>query len=112
VRPLPHLGSLLLGAAVALASVVVHRDAPPFGLVLSVVTTLAVPWWLTGSPWRGTAASYAVGWLATFAAAVAGRPEGDYAIAGDLEGYALMVTGFVLILIGIVSLAGRRRSQT
>ena len=37
---------------------------------------------------------------------VVGRPEGDYALAGDLAGYALMAAGFVLVVVGIVG-AGR-----
>jgi hypothetical protein len=43
---------------------------------------------------------------------VAGRPEGDYALAGDVEGYTMLGAGFLLVVVGIVSLAGSRRSET
>ena len=106
---LRHLACLLLGLVVALADVVVHRSAFPAGLVLSVVTAYAVPWRLLRSAHPRTAASFVAGWLVLFAVVVAGRPEGDYALAGDLEGYSLMAAGFGLAVLGIVSLAGGRR---
>ena len=83
---LRHACCVLLGLLVALAAVGVHRSLFPLGLLLAVATTCAVPWWLLRSPWPRTAASYCVGWLALFAVVVVGRPEGDYALAGDLPG--------------------------
>ena len=38
---------------------------------------------------------------------LAGRPEGDYALAGDVRGYGLMGVGFVLVALGVASLAAR-----
>jgi hypothetical protein len=111
VTLLRHLGCLLLGAAVALAAVAVHRSAWPAGLVLALVTTFAVPWWLIRSRRPGTAASYVLGWLAVLVLVALGRPEGDYALASDFEGYALLVSGLPLVLVGIVSLAGGRGSR-
>ena len=60
---LRHGAALLLGALVALASVAVHRSAFPFGLLLAVVTTYAVPWWLLRSTRPRTAPSFVAGWL-------------------------------------------------
>jgi len=77
-----------------------------------VGTSYALPWWLVRSTWPRTAASYVVGWLVVLAVAVDGRPEGDYVLASDLAGYALLAAGFGLVLVGIVSLAGGRRSRT
>ncbi|MDX6302893.1 MAG: hypothetical protein QOF53_4107 [Nocardioidaceae bacterium] len=111
MRLLLHLGCLLLGAAVALAAVAVHRSAFPAGLVLALVTTFAVSWWLLGSRRPRTAASYVLGWLAVLVLAALGRPEGDYALASDFEGYALLVAGLPLMLVGILSLAGVRGSR-
>ena len=108
---LRHAGCLLLGVLVALGAVGVHRSAFPLGVLLAVAATWAVPWWLLRSAWPRTAASYCVGWLAMFALVVAGRPEGDYALAGDLAGYALMAAGFALVVVGIVALAGSSRSD-
>jgi Family of unknown function (DUF6113) len=112
VSLLRHLGCVVVGALVALASVVVHRSAFPWGLLLALATTVAVPWWLLVSPWPRTAASYVVGWLVLLGFVVVGRPEGDYALASDLQGYSLMVAGMVLVLMGIVALAGGRRRTT
>ena len=102
-----HAGCVLLGLLVALGAVAVHRLFFPWGLLLAVAATWAVPWRLLLSRSPRTAASYVVGWLALFALVVAGRPEGDYVLAGDLPGYTLMAAGFVLIVVGIVSIAGR-----
>jgi hypothetical protein len=112
VSLLRHLTCLVVGAAVALGAVLVHRSAFPFGLGLAVATTFAVPWWLLGSARPRTAASYVVGWLVVLGLVVRGRPEGDYVLAGDLEGYSMLGVGFLLVVVGIVSLAGRRRSTT
>ena len=109
---LRHVSAVLLGAAVALAAVVVHRSAFPAGLVLSLATTYAVPWWLLRSRRPRTAASYVLGWLAILLLVVLGRPEGDFALAADLRGYALLVGAFPLLLVGVVSLAGGRRSRS
>lgn len=106
---LRHLACFVVGAAVALAAVLVHRSVFPFGLLLALATTFAVPWWLLGSARSRTAASYVVGWLAVLSLVVAGRPEGDYVLASDAKGYALLGAGFLMVVVGIVSVAGRRR---
>ncbi len=108
---LRHLGSLLLGTVVCLAAVAVHRSVFPAGALLAVLTSLALPWRLRRTRWPRTAASYVVGWLALLGVVVAGRPEGDYVLAGDPAGYAVLATGFVLVVVGVVSLAGGRRSD-
>jgi hypothetical protein len=102
---------VVLGVLVALGAVVSHRSLFPLGLVLAVATSWAVPWRLLLSRWPRTAASYVAGWLALFAVVIAGRPEGDYAVAGDVAGYSLMGAGFVLVVVGIVALAGSSRSR-
>lgn len=111
MRILPHAGAALLGAAVALASVAVHRTAVlhlPLGLLLAIATTFLVAWTLRPSATRSRlASSYSLGWLVLFGVVVLGRPEGDYALAGDLDGYALMGAGFLLVVVAVTSLAGR-----
>ncbi len=103
-----HASSLLLGVVVGLGAVLEHRADPPLGLLLALVTSVAVPVRLLVSHRPRVAASYALGWLVVLAVAFAGRPEGDYALAGDLDGY-LLVAGSVPVLgIGVVSLPGRR----
>lgn len=109
VALLRHAGCVLLGVLVALGALAAHRSAPPWGLLLAVAASWAVPWRLLLSRWPRTAASYVVGWLAMLGLVVAGRPEGDYALAGDLAGYSLLAAGFVLVGVGVVALAGGRR---
>lgn len=109
---LRHLAAGVVGLVVALAAVAVHRSAFPLGLLLAVVTTYAVPWWLMRSRFPRTSVSYVAGWLALFAVVVTGRPEGDFVIAQDLAGYTLMVAGLVLVLVGFVGVSGGRDRTT
>ena len=73
----------------------VGRGAPrPVRLVAgccAAATTYAVPWWLLRS--RGSPAPprrTSPGLAAVLAVVVAGRPEGDFVLASDLDGYALL----------------------
>lgn len=113
MRLLWYAGGLLLGAAVALCSVAVYRDTVlglPGGTVLALVTTFSTVWLLRQPPAPPrTATAYAVGWLALFGGVVAGRPEGDFAIAADVRGYLMMGVAFVVVVLGITSLAARGR---
>ncbi len=104
--------ALVVGALVALAALTVHRGLFPLGLLLAVATTYAVPWWLLRSPHPRTATTYVAGWLAVFAVAVTGRPEGDYVLAQDLRGITLMLAGIGLVVVGVVGLTGRRQRST
>ena len=106
---LRHLGCLLVGALVSLASLLVHRSLFPLGLVVALAASYAVPLWLLRSSRPRTAASYVAGWLAVLAVAVAGRPEGDYVVAGDLTGYLLLAGGFGLVVVALVAIAGAAR---
>lgn len=108
---LRHAACLVLGGVVGLAALLVHRDAFPLGLVLAVVTTLALSWWLVRSSHPRTGASYSLGWLGVLAVAVIGRPEGDFVVASDVAGYALLGCAFGEVAAAVVSLAnpgGRR----
>ena len=51
-------------------------------------------------------------WLAVFAVVVAGRPEGDFALAQDLRGLLLMAAGVGLVVVAVVGLTGGRGSST
>jgi len=107
-----HGSTLLLGATVGFASVVVHRFDVlqlPVGLLLGLLTTFVIAWTLRLSGARRLPSSYCAGWLVVFGFVLAGRPEGDYAVAGDLNGYLLIAAATVLVVVGIRSL-GQRRS--
>lgn len=112
MTPLRHVVALVLGLLVSLASVAVHRSAFPLGLVLAVVTTYAVAWWLLRSAHPRTASTFVAGWLAVLAFVLLGRPEGDFVLAQDGKGILLMVAGLGLVAIGVAGLPGRRRSGT
>jgi Family of unknown function (DUF6113) len=111
VPVLRHLLSLLTGAVTGLAAVTVHRELFPAGLVLALAATFAVLWWLRRSPWSHTAASFALGWVVVLGVVLAGRPEGDYLIAADLPGYALLAASLVMVLVGLLAAAGRRQAD-
>jgi hypothetical protein len=109
-----HAGALLLGAVVGLASTAVHRWVllgVPGGLLLAVSASLLTAWHLRRGPAPRSAAAYCLGWVAVVGLALAGRPEGDYAVAGDVPGYLLMGTGFLLVAFGVASLAPPERAQ-
>lgn len=109
-----HLPVTVMGAAVGVAATAVHRleagafgAALPLGLALAVLATFAVALVLRRIPVPSRlATSYAVGWLVVFALALQGRPEGDYLVAGDAVGYALMLTAAGVLALGLVP--GRR----
>jgi hypothetical protein len=106
VSLLRHLAALLLGAVVAVAAVAVHRSSFPLGLALAVAASVLTPVRFAASRHPRTAATYVAGWVAVFAFVMAGRPEGDYAIAGDVDGYTMMATGLVLVFVALLGLTG------
>lgn len=102
-----HLLMVLMGVAVGVAAVAVHRISVaslPLGLILALLATFAVAGSLDRIqvPSR-LATSYAGGWVLAFALALKGRPEGDFLVASDGVGYTLMASAFVLIIIGVLS---------
>lgn len=99
MRPVGVALSVVLGLAVAVAAIAVHRSLP--GLLLGVGTTLVVLWtlrlWLPAA-----AAGFAAGWLVALVAAVAGRGEGDYVVSSDSRGWMLIGSGFAVLVTGIL----------
>jgi hypothetical protein len=106
-----HLAGALVGVLCGLAALAVHRSGLAW-LALAVVVSVAVPVLLRGTNVPRAAASYCLGWLVVFGIAVAGRREGDYVLAGDLAGYTLMGTAFVLVAVGVSALPDRRPRRT
>ncbi len=102
------LGALLLGAVVGTAALLVHREGPPV-LLLAVAASLATGLWLRGSGHPATATAYSVGWVVMLGIAVLGRPEGDWAVGGDLPGNVVMGTGLLLVVVGVTALGRGRR---
>lgn len=90
--------SLLLGLAVGIAAIAVHRTV--YGAVLALTTTLVSMWTLR--LWVPRAATaFAAGWLVALLVAIAGRAEGDYAVSSDGLGWLLIGSGFVVLVAGV-----------
>ena len=95
----------VVGLVSGVAAVLVHGDW--WGLLLGLATTAAVLVLLGGRRWARPA--FAVGWVAALVAAMLPRAEGDYLVAGSLEGYLLLVTVPVWVVAALTSVAGRGR---
>ncbi|KAA1422683.1 hypothetical protein FE697_010905 [Mumia zhuanghuii] len=104
-RPLALALAALLGVALCVAGLVVHRhvDASiPWGLVLTLATVVVTI----------RAAGYAVGKAGAYVLAGAyavvlflgtsSRPEGDYLVAADTLGYAFLLGSLAALVVGIV----------
>ena len=105
-----HLLALVGGVVIALACVLVHRIDVlrlPLGLVVGLGAMFGVVWALRTSAAPRLAASYSLGWLVGFGFVLAGRAEGDYAVAGDAAGYVMIAAAFVMVVVGVLSLGPR-----
>ena len=91
---------LLLGVAVGGCALLLHRYW--WGLLLGIVTTAAVLVALPGGWWRRL--PFALGWVAAVLALSPERPEGDYLLALDARGYALLGVGVGVLVGGLVGL--------
>lgn len=92
------LGALLLGLATGLAAVLVHDRA--LGLLLGMAATGAT---LAAVPGGARRLGFVAGWVAVLGYAVVPRPEGDYLVAADLEGYLLLAVAPVLVVVALVT---------
>ncbi|CAN5228919.1 hypothetical protein BH09ACT12_BH09ACT12_04410 [soil metagenome] len=96
--------ALVAGVVVGTASTVVHGLR--VGLVLALVATLATvaalpPGWWSRLP-------FGVGWLLVVFYFSNPRPEGDYLVASNVDGYLLLGTGMAIVAFGIVTLRPAR----
>ncbi len=105
MRPLVALTLVGVGGVVGAATVVLHHEWWTLGL--GVITTLVVLRALPPAWWSRLA--YALGWLVVLAWTVTPRPEGDYLISADAQGYLLLGLGVVLLVTAVVTLPLPRR---
>lgn len=91
---------LLGGAAVGGCTLLLHGYW--WGLVLGVAATGAVLVALPGGWWRRL--PFALGWVAAVLVLSPERPEGDYLVALDAHGYALLGAGVGVMVAGLVGL--------
>ncbi|GAA1142901.1 hypothetical protein [Nocardioides aquiterrae] len=100
MRVLAALGLLLAGAATAVATVALHELWWGLGLatVATVVAVLALPpgWW--------SRLAFVVAWDAMVGWLSFTRPEGDYLIGQDVQGYAVLGLGLLLLVVAIGTL--------
>lgn len=101
------LAGVALGVVVAVAAVLAHRTAGevagvevPWGVVLAVLGSVAVSLGVgavTQAAWP--VAGYGIGWCAIVLLLLAGRPEGDYLVAGDGRGWGFLVGGSLSVVV-------------
>ncbi|GAB6986708.1 hypothetical protein [Nocardioides pyridinolyticus] len=93
-------GLLVAGAATAVAAVALHDLGWGFALtvaaVLAAVVALPAGWWSRLAFVAGFDA--VLGWLAV------PRPEGDYLVSQDWQGYGLLAFGLVLLVGALATL--------
>lgn len=89
--------AVLLGAGVGVLALLVHRleaAGVPWGLALAVLASAGGSVGLRGvGAGRAGSAGYGIGWCAVVLAALAGRPEGDFVLAGDALGWCFLGVG-------------------
>lgn len=91
--------TLVLGAAVAVATVALHQLT--WGLLLGVAASAAAvvalpPRWSTRPP-------FALAYAAVLAAASQTRPEGDYLVPAGTAGYVLLGLALVLLVVSVAT---------
>ena len=102
------LGLLAVGAVVGTATVWLHQL--PWGLALGLaaasVTAYALP------PGWATRLAFVLGWVAMVGWMTIPRPEGDYLVSENWQGYTLLAYGMVLLVTGVATLPRPRRATT
>ena len=97
---------LLLGAWVSLCVVLLHDYW--WGLALGLSATVATLVALPGGWWARL--PFALGWAALLVVTAPERPEGDYLVSGDRNGYLLLGAGIAVFGAGFTGLVRRRRT--
>jgi hypothetical protein len=105
-RALRAAGLLVLGAVVGIAAVGVHNTW--WGLPLLIVASGASAYALPAG-WAGRI-PFALGWSVVVGGLTLPRPEGDYFIASDVNGYVLLGFGLVLLVASLATLPPPRKN--
>lgn len=100
MRVVAAIGLLLAGAVTGLTTVAVHQLVWGFvlGLVATAVTVFALPpgWW--------SRLAFVAGWVLTLGWLTVPRPEGDYLISQNWQGYGVLGFAMVLLVVGVATL--------
>lgn len=99
------VGLLAVGAATGLCAVALHELW--WGLGLAAAATVAALAALPPGWWCRLA--FAIGFALMVAYLVPQRPEGDYAIGTDTQGYVVIGLAFLVLLVGLATTRGPRR---
>ena len=105
LRAATGLALLMLGAVTGTATVWLHRL--PWGLALGVAATAVTAYALP--PGWSTRLPFVAGWVAMVGWMTVPRPEGDYLVSGDWQGYTLLGFGMTLLVVGVATLPRPRR---
>lgn len=100
MRVLAAAGLLVAGAATGIATVALHDLW--WGLALSVAATLLAVLALPPGWWSRLA--FVAGWDTLVGWLSFPRAEGDYLLSQDVQGYAVLGLGLVLVVIAIGTL--------
>jgi hypothetical protein len=94
------LALLVVGAATGIASVAVHELT--WGLPLAAAATVVAAYALP--PGWTTRLAFVAGWVAVVGWLALPRPEGDYLISQDWQGYLVLGLGMLLLVVGLATL--------
>jgi hypothetical protein len=100
VKLLAAAGLLLAGAVTGLTTVAVHQLV--WGFVLALVASAATVYALPPGWWSRLA--FVVGWVVVVGWLTVPRPEGDYLVSQDWQGYGVLAFGMVLLVSGLATL--------
>lgn len=95
----------MLGIAAGFAAVLIHQRL--WGLLLGVAAAAATT---VALPAGGRRFWFAVGWVVAVVAGAVRLPAGDFLIAANGPGYALLAAAFVLLLAAVATAPGGRRA--
>ena len=98
MRYVAAVGLLVAGAVTGLAAVAVHEMV--WGFVLAAAATAVTVFALPPGLLR---LAFVVGWAATVGWLTVPRPEGDYLISQDWQGYALLGIGIGILVSGVAT---------
>jgi hypothetical protein len=93
------LGALVVGVLTGTALALLHTGWA--WLVVGVLAAAATLRWL---PANGPRVAFAVGWCLPVARGVLTRPEGDYLVASNAQGWSLVALSLAVLLAALATL--------
>ncbi|MCX6444987.1 MAG: hypothetical protein NTY85_05605 [Actinobacteria bacterium] len=95
--------SLIFGALTATGVTLIHQTLPPFGLMVSLITTFTGIWWVGRYYGKKRYKLWALlGWLIVIVRAGSYGVGQELLIQGDNAGSALLLVGFSLGILAVL----------